>query len=174
MKRAFRVWLQRGAAGFGGFVALGAMILLPGCASIRLAREAQRGDSFLPGERTTTASAAGLAPQSSDARTAELNTNNVLSLDRALDIAFSSHSSITIASQQVVVAEARYRQAKSAFWPNLNASAGYSKSSSGDNNADSWSAGLQLQLLVYDFGKTPAAARQAVLNRVVAAENFRG
>lgn len=139
-----------------------------GCASVRRAREAQRADHVPAGQRTLTAAEIGL------------NSNSVLPLDDVLRIALTYHPAVAEASQNVAVAAAQVRQARSGYGPTVNANASYSRSSSNTEEApdsnkssDSYRAGLEMDMLLYDFGKTPAVVRQAIARQVAAESSLR-
>ncbi len=147
---------------------VGLLCLGTGCATVRQAREVQKGEHSPPGERLLKASEVGLS------------SNSVLTLDGALGIALAYHPSLAQAEQQLVAATAQVFQARAAYWPQLGASAGAGRSSSNtegqpatDRARNSFSGGLSLNLLVYDFGKTPARVRQAYARQIVAAEALR-
>jgi TolC family type I secretion outer membrane protein len=147
---------------------LGLAVLATGCATVRRAREAQSPDHVPPGERTVTAAELGLTTQS------------VLTLDRALALALTNHPSVTQARQNLLAAGADVRQARSAYWPSLDADAGYRTSTAnteanrnaGDVN-EAYSGALSLDVLLYDFGKTPAQIRQSYARELTAAEDLR-
>jgi TolC family type I secretion outer membrane protein len=137
-----------------------------GCRTVREAREVQRGGAPLPGERSLRAADAGLVPDA------------VLSLDRALQLALATHPALLQAAQELAAATAQVRQARAAYWPALDASAGYTRSTANNTtdraagSHDTFSASLGLDLLIYDFGKTPAAVRQAYARQTAAAETL--
>lgn len=145
-----------------------ALLLCPGCATVRQAREVQRGANTPPGERTLRASEVGLA------------TNGVLTLDEALRVALAYHPSMAVASQSVASARAGLRQSAAGRWPSVDAEAAYERST--DNTATSgsrssasdgeFSGSLAIDWTLFDFGKTPAIVRQAYA-RVIAAEEER-
>lgn len=139
-----------------------------GCATVRQARDVQAGKDSPPGERLLTAAEVGLS------------SNTVLTLDRALEIALAYHPSVVEAAQALAAATAQVYQARAAYWPQLGASAGANRSTSnvkgtpGSHEADnSFSGSIGLDLLVYDFGKTPAVVRQAYARQIAASENLR-
>ena len=151
-----------------GLAVMCALLLAGGCATVRQAREVQRGERVPAGERTLTAAEAGLS------------TNSVLTLEEATRIALAYHPAVALASQNLAAAAAQVREAKAAFWPSVNGQAGYSQSTANtgaepDSNGSrgSYSGGLNLDLLAYDFGKTPAAVRQACARQVAAEESLR-
>lgn len=138
-----------------------------GCATVRQAREVQKGDNRPAGERLLRASEVGLS------------TNSTLTLDGALRIALAYHPSIVQSEQQLSAATAQVYQAKAAYWPQLGASAGAGLSTSNaqgqpesNDSKNSFSGALNLNLLIYDFGKTPARVRQAYARQIVAAQSL--
>lgn len=148
-------------------VALG-LCLTTGCATIRHARDVQRGTHSIPGERLLHASEVGLS------------SNTVLTLGHALDIALTYHPSLFQAQQSLIAATAQVYKAKAAYLPQVSAAAGESRSTSNtagtpeSNHAqNSFNGSLGLNLLVYDFGKTPAQVRQAYARQIAAAESLR-
>ena len=145
-----------------------ACLMTAGCASVRRAREVQDQTRPPAGERTVTAAEVGLG------------SNSVLSLDGAVRIALAYHPSVVQARRGFEAAEAQLRQAQAARQPTLNANAGYKRGTSNtgaapaDNSlGSSYSGSLNLSLLLYDFGKTPAVVRQALLAETAAAESLR-
>lgn len=158
-------WARHGVA-----VCLAAALagLAGGCASVRRAREAQSSRHLPAGERTVTAAELGLNDRSS------------LTLDAAVRLALDSHPLIVKARQDVVASEAQWREARASYWPSLNAAGGYRKSTANtptdphaNRFSDAYDATLSLDLLLYDFGKTPAAVRQALARELSAVETFR-
>lgn len=144
------------------------LCLLAGCATVRQARTIQKGAFSRPGERLLTAVEVGLSSTSG------------LTLDRAMEIALSSHPSVFAAEQALVAATAQVYQARAAFWPQLSAGASESRSTSNSEGTPeshstrkSFSGSIGLDLLVYDFGKTPAVVRQAYARQIAASENLR-
>lgn len=143
-------------------------ICAAGCATVKRARAIQNATRFPPGERTVTAAEVGL------------DTNSVLELTTALQIASVSHPLIAQASQNLVAASVQIREAEAAARPALSAGAGYRRGTANaagtpasHSSDDSYSAALDLNLLLYDFGKTPARVRQARARRIAAAETLR-
>ena len=152
-------------AGLG--IALGCT-LLAGCATVRRARVAQDASRAPAGERTVRAAEIGLS------------SNSVLTLDNALRIALSCQASVVQASQALVAASAQFGEARAAYWPASDASAGYQRGTvnspgtkASSKSSGSYSGSLDLSLLIYDFGKTPAVVRQAYERRLAAEESLR-
>lgn len=161
---AMRIWIHQVL----DLCLVGSLCLGVGCATIRHARDIQKGEHIPPGERLLTSQEAGLS------------SNTVLTLDRALELALAYHPSIAQAAQELAAATAQVYQAKAAYWPQVSAGATETRATANTrdqpeshhaNNAFNGSLGLDL--LVYDFGKTPALVRQAYARQIAAAENLR-
>ena len=146
-----------------------ACALTVGCATVRNAREVQKATSFPPGERTATAAEVGL------------NSNSVLDLTEGIRIALACNPTVTQARQSLIAASSQVFQASASYKPSVSAAASYSRrtSNSGatvavNDSSASYGASLNLDLLIYDFGKTPAAVKQAVLQQISAEVELRG
>ncbi len=142
-------------------------IAVAGCATVRHAREAQDTRRIPAGERTVTALETGL------------NSNTVLTLARALNIAGRSHPAIIEARQNLIIAEAQVQEARAGQQPKFGANAGYRRGTSNvqgqptsSSSKGSYSAGLSADFLLYDFGKTPALIREAQARRLAAEEDL--
>lgn len=95
-----------------------------------------------------------------------VNADEVINLERALNIALQKSPVLDATRSAVDAADARLTQAKSAYYPQLDASAGYghiwAESPGGttmgsiNDNYDNYSAGLSANQYIFDFGKTPA------------------
>lgn len=143
-------------------------VTVSGCSTVRRARDAQDTAKTPAGERTVRAAEIGL------------DTNTVLTLDRALEIALRYHPSIVRAQQALEAAEAQLRSAGAARKPSVDTGAGYTRRTSNSEasrgsskSSDSYSASADLDLLIYDFGRTPAAIRQAAERRLAAEQDWR-
>jgi len=157
--------LGRGA--YGVFLLFTMALVIGGCGAVHRAREAQDYSNVPPGERTVSAAEVGL------------DSNPTLTLERAIEIALKSNPNIVQARQNVEIAKAQYKSALAGYSPNLNASASYQR---GTNNvpgypasgksSDSYSLGLNLGMLLFDFGRTPASVRESYLNLISAQESF--
>jgi outer membrane protein TolC len=137
------------------------------CTTVRRARHAQE-DAVPAGERTVTAAEAGLS------------SNTVLSLEAAERIALAYQPSVTQARQSLTRAAALVREARAAYLPSASASAGYrrstknSESSNGSNKSSGgYSGDVSLDQVLFDFGRTPAACRQAALQHFAAESTLR-
>lgn len=153
-----------------GLVMLAGVLIVAGagCATIRRAREAQDASKAPPGERTVRAGEIGFG------------SNTVLTVGDAVRVALDYRPAVVQARQAVAAAVAQERGAVSAYWPTADASAGYTRrtansagTDSSGRSSDSYSASLGLDLLVYDFGRTPAEVRQAVERRQAAEASLR-
>lgn len=142
-------------------------LVVAGCATVRRAREVQDTRRIPAGERTVTALESGL------------NSNTVLTLERALSIAERSQPAIVEARQNLAIAEAQVRQAQAGQRPKFGANAGYRRGTSNTegkptsgSSKGSYSAALSADLVLYDFGKTPALVREAEAQRIAAEEEL--
>ena len=140
-----------------------------GCATVRQAREAQDSRRIPAGERTVTAAELGLKAET------------VLTLERAAQVALTYHPAMVQARQTVVAASNGLVQAQAARAPSVGASAGYRRGTSNtaaksgrNTSADSYSAGVSADQLLYDFGRTAASIRQAEASLQSAVEGLRG
>lgn len=138
-------------------LALAAGTLLSGCATVREAREAQKPENRLAGERTVTFSELGYAAGA------------VLSLADLEAIALSANPSVFQARQAVVSAQLAVKDIRADYLPTLDASASYTRQTNNTtkrgqsfHNDGGNEIGLSLDLLLWDFGKTDAALDQAV------------
>ena len=139
-----------------------------GCATVKQARLAQDAARAPAGERTVSATEIGLT------------SNTVLSLDDAVGIALSNHPAVTQARQALAAAHAKVEQARADYWPSIGANASYRRGTAnvagtpgGYHTTGAYNASLGLDLLLYDFGKTPALVREACLSALAADENLR-
>jgi len=103
-----------------------------------------------------------------------------LDLQRCIAIALERHPSIQAAAGTVTAGESRVGQARSGFYPQLNGSAGYSRTNpantSGFSRTDptntsagqsynSYSSSISLSQNIYDFGKTSTQVKIQEFNR---------
>lgn len=163
MKHHFRV----GSLCLGMLVA-GSLLFTAGCATVRHARNIQKGEGALPGERLLQPEEVGLS------------SNAALTLAQALAIPLAHHPKVFQAEQSLAAATARVYQVRAAYWPQASSSIGETRSTSntegqpGSSSArNSFNSAVGLDLLVYDFGKTPARVRQAYASLIAATENVR-
>jgi outer membrane protein TolC len=146
-----------------------ALSLACGCASVRAAREAQRGEKPVPGERTPSAASLGIG------------TNTILTVDAAVRLALAQQPAIAAASQNLAAASAQVRQAGAGRRPSVQGSAGYVRSTSNTDPAAAssrssggFSGAVQADLTLIDFGRVSAAERQALASEAAAAAALRG
>ncbi len=146
----------------------GSLFYCTSCSTIRHAREIQKGEETVPGERLLHPDEVGLS------------SNTALTLANALEIPLAHHPQVFQAQQNIDAATARVYQARSAYWPQVSANAGAAKSTANvtgqpasSSTTKSFNGSIGLDLLLYDFGRTPAVVRQAYANLIAASENFR-
>ncbi len=143
-------------------------ISVAGCASVRNARDAQDGTSILDGERIATFAEAGIdtaAPVP------------VATLESA---ALRFSPALLQARQAVILAQLGVKDVNSALIPTLDANAGYTLQTANYAPAtetdwsldDSPTAGATLTWLLYDFGRTHAAEREAIQGLAAAELNL--
>ncbi|MBQ6705318.1 MAG: TolC family protein [Opitutales bacterium] len=145
-------------------LAAGTMLAGTACSTVDEAREAQKPENRLRGERTVS-----FAEYDFPAGT-------VLSLADLEKIALDANPKIFQARQAVISAQLAVKDIRADYLPTIDASAAYSRGthnstergqsfhSSGGNEI-----GLSLDLLLWDFGKTDAKLEQAVA-RLLSAE----
>ncbi len=95
--------------------------------------------------------------------------NEVLTLERCLDIAFQNNPNIDLAKSTTKIYQSKIGQAKSNYFPQLNVSSGYGRqnaitSSPIDKNSNQYSGNISVNQLIYDFGKTPTKTNIQKLN----------
>ena len=144
------------------------LILLTGCATVREARKVQQGDDRPIGERTPTAAELGLTPDKA-ATLADLE-----------EIALKTNPSVRQAINAVNMAYLAVKVQKADFLPVITASAGHSRTTRNTNkhNYDydtvgTWNGAINLDLMIYDFGKTDAAVKKALEEYKTAIQKLR-
>jgi len=104
-----------------------------------------------------------------------IKAGETLNLDRCIEIALKNQPNVIAAVNNVAAGRSRVGQAQSAYYPQVNASAGYSRiapvvsrvsvsglstsSGAGPSSFDQYNASATLNQNIYDFGKTPAEVR---------------
>jgi outer membrane protein TolC len=91
-----------------------------------------------------------------------------LDLQQCIAIALSRHPAIQAAAGTLRADESRIGQARSGYYPQLNGSAGYSRTdptTSASQAYDSYSTSVSLSQNLYDFGKTSTQVKIQELNR---------
>jgi len=97
-----------------------------------------------------------------------VRTGELLDLQRCITIALSRHPAIQAAGGAVSAGDSRIGQARSGYYPQLNGSAGYSRTDPTTSAAqvyDSYSSSVSLSQNLYDFGKTSTQVKIQELNR---------
>lgn len=88
-----------------------------------------------------------------------LQAETILTLQDCITLALANQPSLKAAQQNVIAGRGRETQARSSYFPQLTASTGYSENhSSGgavvESSTKSYTTTLQLNQVIYDFGKT--------------------
>ncbi len=101
----------------------------------------------------------------------EIKEGDILSLEECIEIALKNNPNIQISKNNVKLIESRVGQAKSDFFPSLNASGGYTGNSidvghSYGGNDYYYSAGVSLKQLIFNFGKTNANIKTQKFNKI--------
>jgi outer membrane protein len=148
---------------------LPAIAALCGCETVDRAHRAQTDAADrLPGETVATAAQAGLTA------------GRAFTLAELERIAAGHHPALLKARQAVESARLQIRIAHAGRLPQVSASGAYNRSTQNSwgrpvssEARGSWSAGVGLDLLLYDFGRLDAAERQALEALVAAEEQLR-
>ncbi len=98
-----------------------------------------------------------------------ISKDEVLTLDKCIEIALKNNPNITKAANTAEVYRSKIGQAKSGLFPEVNLSSGYSRqnpktNSGNDKSSNSYSGSVALEQLIFDFGKTPSAIKIQKLN----------
>jgi len=98
-----------------------------------------------------------------------IKNGETLTLERCIDIAINNNPNIGLAANTTKIFESRIGQAKSGLLPQVNLTSGYSRqnpmtNSSADKDSNKYSGIIQLDQLIYDFGKTPTKVKIQKLN----------
>jgi len=113
-----------------------------------------------------------------------LHADEVITLQRALDIALQKSPVLYDSRNQAAAADARLTQAKSSYFPQLDATAGYGHtwsetavgSTPGSGNVeldyDSYSAGISIDQYIFDFGQTSARVESSRQNLEASGKNY--
>lgn len=155
-------------------LALGAFFAgTPACTTVEKAREAQKPENQLRGERTATFDEYGFAKGAT------------LSLSDFEAIALESNPSVFQARQAVISAQLAVKDIRADYLPTVDASGSYTRGTHNTTNTTHYNTynrrgqsghsdgsdqiGLSLDLLLWDFGKTDAKLQQAV-EQLISAE----
>lgn len=150
--------------------AAGTLILLAslpgfGCASVRHARAVQDPANAGPGERPAAAADLGIPP------------SGALTLDRVIALAISNSPAVLQARAALAASDARLREARASFLPQLTGSSAYRRAKDtrgvSTESSDSYSAGLSLGQDLFSFGRNEAALRGARAQREASEEQLR-
>ena len=94
--------------------------------------------------------------------------DEVLKLERCVEIALKKQPNIIAAMNTVSINQSRVGQAKANYYPQIDLSSGYSKSSpfssASSRSSDEYSSGVSLKHNIYDFGKTTTRVEIQRLN----------
>ncbi len=97
--------------------------------------------------------------------------NGTLTMGECIETALKKNPELLAAESAVSAARSRIGQAQSNYYPQMNLTAGYKKTSSTSRaggktteTSDRYSGGLEMSLNIYDFGKTPDRVKVASLN----------
>ena len=144
------------------------IVVLTGCATVREARKVQRGEDSPIGERMPTAAELGLTADKA-ATLADLE-----------EVALKANPAVRKAVNGVNMAFLAIKIKKADFLPMITASAGHSRTTRNTNkhNYDydtvgTYNAGINLDLMIFDFGKTNAAVKQSLEEYKEAVQNLR-
>ena len=107
--------------------------------------------------------------QSSQIENITIKKNEVLTLERCLDIAFKNNPNIGLAQNTTKIYQSKIGQTKAGYFPQLNLASGYGRqnpitSSPIDEANNQYSGNVNLNQLIYDFGKTPTKTKIQKLN----------
>ena len=137
--------------------------LMASCSTVDEARQAQKGESLMEGERTVSPDEVGMVSGS---------TYGLVDLEK---VALRASPSVFQAEQNLVSARLQLKIVKADYLPTLDLSAGYEAATSNEFKRPQSShfdgngyGGVDLKLLIYDFGKTDAKVAQEIQNVVVA------
>ena len=144
------------------------IVVLTGCTTVREARKVQRGEDSPIGERMPTAAELGLTADKA-ATLADLE-----------EVALKANPAVRRAVNGVNMAFLAIKIKKADFLPMITASAGHSRTTRNTNkhNYDydtvgTYNAGINLDLMIFDFGKTNAAVKQSLEEYKEAVQNLR-
>jgi outer membrane protein len=98
----------------------------------------------------------------------QVKAGEMLDLQRCIAIALARHPTIFAAAGALNAGESRIGQARAGYYPQVNGSAGYSRTdpaTSFGQPYDSYSTNVSLNQNLYDFGKTSTQVKIQELNR---------
>ncbi len=92
---------------------------------------------------------------------AEAVTEGTLDIGKCVEIGLKKHPSITGAQSSAAAANSRIYQARSAYYPNMDINAGYTRTDGPSSNIVSrYSSGVSLSQNIYDFGRTSSLVKE--------------
>ncbi|MGN0834650.1 MAG: TolC family protein [Candidatus Spyradosoma sp.] len=143
-----------------------ALLAFASCSTVEEAREAQKPENRLQGERTVSFAEFGYAD------------GMALSLADLENIALVANPQIFQARQQVISARLAVQDIRADYLPTVEGSASYTRqtqnttSSGSFHSSGSDKVALSMDLLLWDFGKTEAKLAQAVAQLLAAEKNL--
>jgi outer membrane protein TolC len=145
------------------------LVFASGCATVKEARRVQNEqEAQLPGEYTVKSVNLGIKAGSE------------LSLKQLEEAALAGNPAVLQAQLAVEQARIALDNARAGYLPALSANAGHSRRTNNTDrhsfstgNSGSYSAGVNFNITLYDFGQTDAAVRQAQLSLLAAEEDYR-
>ncbi|MCR5183841.1 MAG: TolC family protein [Opitutales bacterium] len=149
-------------------LALTPLLIFSACETVRQAREVQQQDieKRLHGERTVHFSEFEVF-------------GKTLNLEALEAIALEANPKIFQARQAVIIAQLAVKDIRADYYPTVDASASYlrqtnnvSRHGQSGHSAGTTRMGLELDLLVYDFGKTDAKLQRAVAQLLAAEQEL--
>lgn len=139
------------------YLALGALVVICGCQTVEDARKVQRNETPVPGEFTPTAQSLGLTPDAE------------FTMEKLEMLALENHPSIRAAINAADRAYLAIENTKADLLPSINTGVSYSRKTANVNKHlqstrtnGSWSGFLNMNLIIYDFGKTDLAVKALV------------
>lgn len=129
------------------------LAMASGCATVNGARLARDGKSLLPGETAASFEESGLSLE-----------NGTISLGELEEATLKYNPAILKAKQEVVLSQIALRDINSAYIPTLDGDVAYTyqETKVSGGGTDAFPASASLNMLLFDFGKTRAAARGAI------------
>lgn len=143
-----------------------AALAFAACSTVEEAREAQKPENRLQGERTVAFSEFGYAD------------GMALSLSDLENIALVANPQIFQARQQVVSARLAVQDVRADYLPTVDGEASYTRQTRNETSSGSFRSygsdrvALSMDLLLWDFGKTEAKLAQAVAQLLAAEKNL--
>ncbi len=141
-----------------------ALAFLASCSTVENAREAQKGDALMPGERTVAPAELGLSKGAS------------YDLSELEALLLKSNPKVFQARQNLISAQLELKIVKADYLPTVDMDVGFEEATFNTEKRPQSArmkgngyGGIDFELLIYDFGKTDAKVAQQIQN-VIAAE----